>query len=182
MKKAVSLFIVLFVFSAIIFAAEQENLKDASVSLNGLSAVGIRVDTLPADALRYGLRAEELAAIAKAVLDKSEIKVLMESERSGVPGKPYLLVVIGLIADDSSNTCALSLELSLWQQGKLIRDDKIEPIDVRTWHVRSLAITQPGMSLPGVQSRLAEDVSLFIKDWCEANGKKPPKVKKKASV
>jgi hypothetical protein len=179
MKKTTLPLIALSIFSAFCFADQQ---ADSKLSLKGLTSVGIHVDELPNDALRFGLRAEELSVLVKHILDKSDVKVLTETDRLTVPGKPYLNVSINLLANDKNNSCALMLELSLWQEVKLVRDGKLESISVMTWKSRGLTLIQPGLSLPAVQSRLSDYVNEFIKDWCEANNNPLPKDKKKMSV
>jgi len=179
MKKTTLSLIVSCILSTFCFADQQ---ADANLSLKGLPSVGIHVDELPNDALRFGLRAEELSTLVKHILDKSDVKVLTETDRPNVPGKPYLNVSIFLVANDKNNSCALMLELSLWQEVKLVRDGKLEAISVMTWKSRGLTLIQPGLSLPAVQTKLADNVNEFIKDWCQANNKPLPKDKKKMSV
>jgi hypothetical protein len=179
MKKAAWLLIASCICSVFCFADQQ---ADFQASLKGLSSVGINVVELPKDAIRFGLRADELSSLMKGMLEKTEIKVLKDLERSSVSGKPYLNLSIFLMANDKTNSCALFLELSLWQDAKLVRNEKIEIISVMTWNNRALTLIQPGLSLEAVRTKLADSMNEFIKAWCEANNKPLPKDQKKSTV
>jgi hypothetical protein len=179
MKKAALLLIASCICSVFCFADQQADFK---ASLKGLSSVGINIVELPKDAIRFGLRADELSSMIKGMLEKTEIKVLKDLDRSTVPGKPYLNLSIFLMASDKTNSCALMFELSLWQDAKLVRDEKVESFSVMTWNNRALTLIQPGLSLEAVHSKLVDSMNEFIKAWCEANNKPLPKDQKKSTV
>jgi hypothetical protein len=179
MKKAAWLLIASCICSVFCFADQQDDFK---ASLKGLSSVGVNIVELPKDAIRFGLRSDELSSMIKGMLEKTEVKVLKDLERSSMPGKPYLNLSLFLLASDKTNSCALFFELSLWQDAKLVRDEKVETISVMTWNNRALTLIQPGLSLEAVRTKLADSMSEFIKAWCEANNKPLPKDQKKSIV
>lgn len=178
MKKAI-LALTLLIFTTFCYSWQT---SEATNSLKGLSAVGIRIDELPADALRCGIRANELEAVAKTVLEKSGIRVLDPNQLEATPGKPYLFISVGLISDGNKNACAIDLRISVRQQVKQVRDESIEQVDAATWNNYSLALTQPGLALQGIHLKLAGTIGFLVEDWCKANGKPLPKEKKKASI
>jgi hypothetical protein len=89
-------------------------------SLRGLQGVEVVIEDIKSDAQGDGLSQEALRAAVELILRSRGIRVLIPSERSATPSKPYLYVHVGT-DKNSSGQYAFNVRVELHQAVSLVQ-------------------------------------------------------------
>src|SRR5881397_4370032 len=93
-KPLLSLIFLLTAAHEVVIAEVQGLFLNDTHVLSGIRSVNVELGTIDPDAVRDGLRREEIRAFVEAKLRGIGIKILTDEQRFTTPGSPRLLVRI----------------------------------------------------------------------------------------
>lgn len=164
MKNALATITLAFLFCSTLMAQDSELRR---TSVKGLTGVGVVIESLDADAEKYGLSKDQIQTVVELRLRMAGIKVLTRAQRLVTLENPFLL--INLNTFKRQETYSYSLDISLHQWVRLERDPQIS-VPAHTWSVGMVG-SVGSKNLNQVTDDIKDNVDKFINAWLSVNPK-----------
>lgn len=139
------------------------------ITLVGLTGVHVVFDDLSDEAERKGLTRARLQAEVERRLRRAGLRVLTPTEALGSVGRPTLHLRVSVLSTpDAADLYVYSVDLSLRQQIRLVRDRAIESYAV-TWSENRVVGAVRTDRLGVIGNVLLQKVDEFVTAWQVSN-------------
>lgn len=135
------------------------------VTLAGLTGVHVVVEEVTPDGEREGLTRASLQAEVEQRVRRAGLRPLTATEALAAAGRPTLQVrVVLLLAREAPQLYVYSVDLTLRQQIRLVRDRAVESFAV-TWSENREVGAVPATRLAAVREAVRAKVDQFTQAW-----------------
>jgi len=139
------------------------------ITLVGLTGVHVVVYEVGAEAEREGLSRSSVQAEVEQRLKRAGLRVFTPAEAMASVGRPTLELRVNLVRlPDAPQLYIYSVDLSLRQQIRLVRDRKIESYAI-TWSENREVGSVEAARLSAVRGAVRSKVEQFVTAWQTAN-------------